>query len=291
MADNEAQDQGPGDETGQFPKHADYCIHILLEKAKGIKADGGTADPVFEIEALGATKYSAEKDDVGEVSEVVWNEHIFIEATGIDKRAAENGRITLKLFDKGLFKNDLVGLYEFDLSYIYLKEKHLLLHKWVALNNPGADNYAEICGYVKLSIQVTATGDESVQIKEDEAEREDPDILMSPSLRPVFYQVTIRLFQAQDLSPMDSGLLSKSKIDAYMRTNFKGKRLKTKALKLVQGGKPIDWNTEFLLPCQVPTVEPYINLRLMDEDNIADEMAGTIRLKVKDLLENEWMHG
>ena len=126
--------------------------------------------------------------------EVVWNEHIFIEAKSIDKRTAEDGRIAIKLFDKGLFKNDLVGMYEFDLSYIYLKDEHLLKHKWLALNNPGADNYAEIMGYVKVSIQVSATGDEQSQIKEDDAELEDPDILMSPSLKPVFYQVKIRLF-------------------------------------------------------------------------------------------------
>lgn len=57
---------------------------------------------------------------------------------------------------------------------------------------------------------------------------------------------------------MDQGVVSKSKIDAYIRTRFKKKLLKTKALKMVEGGKPIDWNTEFLLPCQIPPLEPYI---------------------------------
>jgi hypothetical protein len=78
-------------------------------------------------------------------------------------------------------------MFEFDLSFIYLKDKHLLLHKWLALNNPGAENFSEICGYVKVSISVSASGDEQVQINEDTAKVEDTDIMMSPSLNPTFY--------------------------------------------------------------------------------------------------------
>ena len=52
----------------------------------------------------------------------------------------------------------------------------------------------------------------------------------------------------------------------------------------------MDWNTEFLLPCQLPVLEPAINIRLMDEDMAQDEMAGSIVINTKDLLENEYMH-
>lgn len=114
---------------------------------------------------------------------------------------------------------------------------------------------------------------------------------MSPSLNPTFYQVTIRIFQGQDLPPMDAGMLmSKAKIDAYIRINFKNKILKTKICKFTKGGDPVDWNMEFLLPCQMPVLAPYINLRLMDEDVGSDEMAGTIQLATKDLIEKEYMH-
>ena len=45
--------------------NADYCVHIFLEKAKGIKTEDGHSDPVFDIECLGQSKYSEAKDDVG----------------------------------------------------------------------------------------------------------------------------------------------------------------------------------------------------------------------------------
>lgn len=164
------EDAAAGDETAQFPKNADYCIHVFIEKSKEIKTPpGDTVDPMFVIECLGLKEYSTAKDDIGGLAEIVWGEHIFIEPRGVDKRDAESGKITIKLMDKGLFKDALIGMFEFDLSFIYLKDKHVLFHKWLALNNPGADNFAEICGYVKVSISVAATGDEQVQITEDKA--------------------------------------------------------------------------------------------------------------------------
>jgi hypothetical protein len=76
---------------------------------------------------------------------------------------------------------------------------------------------------------------------------------------------------------MDAGMLmSKAKIDAYIRVNFKNKILKSPMKKYSEGDDPVDFNTEFLLPCQMPVLEPYINLRLMDEDMANDEMAGSI---------------
>lgn len=155
------------DETAQFPKNADYCIHIFLEKAKEIKTEPGkTVDPVFLIESMQLQQYSSAKEKIGGIGEVIWNEHIFLEPRDIEKRDAENGKISIKLMDKGLFKKEMIGMFEFDLSFIYLKDGHVLEHKWLALNNPGADNFAEIMGYVKVSIEVTATGDEQAQIKE-----------------------------------------------------------------------------------------------------------------------------
>ena len=46
---------------------------------------------------------------------------------------------------------------------------------------------------MKVSITVTCTGDESVQIEDDTSMAEDPDVMMSPSLNPKFYQLKIRI--------------------------------------------------------------------------------------------------
>jgi hypothetical protein len=84
---------------------------------------------------------------------------------------------------------------------------------------------------MKVSISVSCTGDEQVEIKEDDGE-EKTDVMMSPALNPAFYQLKIRIFAGADLPMMDAsmGFLGEEKIDAYMKCEFKGKKFKTKTL-------------------------------------------------------------
>lgn len=123
-------------------------------------------------------------------------EHIFLEPKNVKKETAEKGKIKLRLLDKGLFKNVLIGEFEFDVTKIYFRKDHALLHKWLALSDPYGDDYSKITGYLKVSISVTCTGDESIKIEEDDEAEEDTEILMPPSLNPIFYQLKIRLFSA-----------------------------------------------------------------------------------------------
>ena len=64
--------------------------------------------------------------------------------------------------DKGYFKDALIGAYEFDIAYIYFMKEHSLMHKWLALSNPNAENFNEVAGYLKISITIAAAGDEQV---------------------------------------------------------------------------------------------------------------------------------
>lgn len=181
-----AETGAPKEDKGEVceMKRGDYLIHVYIEKAKDIKVpDDGTVDPIFQIESLGQKVFSEAKDDIGGMGEVVWSEHIFIEAKDVEKKEAEEGTIKITLQDKGFFKNSVIGSYEFDLSFIYLMDNHVMLHKWLAFSNPETENYSEITGYCKVSINVTCTGDESVQIEDDDGP-EDPEILMPPSLNP-----------------------------------------------------------------------------------------------------------
>jgi hypothetical protein len=189
------KEEGPP-EVGEM-RRGDYMIHVFIEKAKEMKCpQDSTIDPLFEITCLGQKQYSSAKDDISNVSEVTWSEHLFLEPHNVGKKEAEDAKICIKLMDKGFMKNALVGQYEFDLSFIYFRESHLYLHKWIALSNPNGDNYSEITGYLKLSISVACTGDEQIQINEDDAIGGDDVVEMPPQIQPKFYQVKIRFFCA-----------------------------------------------------------------------------------------------
>jgi hypothetical protein len=72
----------------------------------------------------------------------------------------EAGKITIRILNKGFFKEDTIGIYEFDVAQIHLQEKHTLLHQWLALSNPEGTDFNEITAYIKLSISVIGPGDE-----------------------------------------------------------------------------------------------------------------------------------
>lgn len=55
------------------------------------------------------------------------------------------------------------------------------------MSDPSSDEYSKVTGYVKVSIAVTCTGDEPVEIKFDDAEDEKDDIMMPTQLNPSFY--------------------------------------------------------------------------------------------------------
>lgn len=166
-------------EVGEM-KRGDYMIHILLEKAKDMDGESDTIDPLIEISCLGEKKYSQVKKDIGRLGEVTYNEHIFMEPRNVEKKDAEEAQIVIRLMDKGFFKDTQIGMFEFNLSFIYFREDHMLLHQWIAFSNPNSENYQAITGYLKLSISVVAPGDEQVQMPEDDNENDEDDVMMPP---------------------------------------------------------------------------------------------------------------
>lgn len=155
----------------------------------------------------------------------------------------EAAKISIKLMDKGYFKDAIIGLYEFDIAYIYFMKEHSLMHTWLAMSNPSSDSFNEVSAYMKLSITIAATGDEQVQITEDNAPETGEEKILTPaSIRPEFYQVRFRFFRAEKLPSMDRNLFGGAgSIDAYILCNYMHKKLKTQVKKQKEGGS-IDWD-------------------------------------------------
>ena len=97
MTEQNSKEQEEEGGVGEM-KRGDYMVHIFLEKAKELKVpENDTVDPIFEISSLGQKVYSTAKNDIGGLGEVVWSEHVFIEASNIEKKTAEEGKITITL--------------------------------------------------------------------------------------------------------------------------------------------------------------------------------------------------
>ena len=88
MTDQKGKDEEEEGGVGEM-KRGDYMVHIYLEKAKELKVPANdTVDPIFEISCLGQKVYSTAKNDIGGLGETVWSEHVFIEASNIEKKTA-----------------------------------------------------------------------------------------------------------------------------------------------------------------------------------------------------------
>ena len=69
--------------------------------------------------------------------------------------------------EKSIFKDVLVGLFEFDFSYIYNMENRTMRHQWVGLNNPDGEDFSEVAAFMKLSASIHGPGDKPEELKED----------------------------------------------------------------------------------------------------------------------------
>lgn len=62
--------------------------------------------------------------------------------------------ISIKVMNKGIFRDEMVGMYEFDMTSIYFKDKHAIQHQWIAMFNPEGEDFSEITGNLRISIAV-----------------------------------------------------------------------------------------------------------------------------------------
>lgn len=188
LASRKKQEREEGFGTVGTMKRGDYLIHVFLQKAKDLLCPkNDTVNPMLEVNCMGKQAFSKTKNEIGSKSEITWNDHVFLEPLNVDRITAEKSKIYLKLVDKNFVRNKCIGEFDFDVSRIYFRKNHALLHKWIALSNPNEEDYSTITGYIKVSIAVTTVGDETIKLEEDRADQEDTEILMPPCLNPTFY--------------------------------------------------------------------------------------------------------
>lgn len=78
------------------------------------------------------------------------------------------------------------------------------------------------------------------------------------------------------------GGLREEKTDAYLCTTYKQKKLCTNVVKYTHN--PIEWNQEIWYPAQYPVIQDRIIVKLMDEDELVDEIIGSLHFDVTEII-------
>lgn len=94
----------------------------------------------------------------------------------------------MRVLNQGWLKNELVGLAQLDLSSIYFQKDHKMEHMWVGLENPDAEDFENMKGLMKISVNVTGPKDNAQRL--ESAVGPEPDkmkMFMSPSIKRTFH--------------------------------------------------------------------------------------------------------
>ena len=71
-----------------------------------------------------------------------------------DPEDAKAISIKVKVMNKGFFRNEMIGVFQFEMSAVYFSEDHKIEHVWLALQNPDGEDASQITGMLRVSASV-----------------------------------------------------------------------------------------------------------------------------------------
>ena len=131
-------------------------IKIWIDLIYEFSCYSDTISPLITVETCGEKKYTAAKDGIacGSTATSHWKEHLFFEPRNVHSSKIEMETISIKVMNKGMFRDEMIGCYEFDMTTVYFKENHAIQHQWIALFNPESEDFSEITANLKICISV-----------------------------------------------------------------------------------------------------------------------------------------
>ena len=264
-------------------KKGDYRVHVYIEQARSLipPADKDYSDPVFIVTTFGISKSTNAYSSIGAESITPIGEHIFIDGTNKTPTEIRAERICIQARDhKAILKDALLGLYEMDMTYLYLLPNHTMLHQWLILSNPECEDYSELKGYLKVSISVLHEDDKAIDLCQEEKGDRNETTMYPVHLKPKTMQIIVQVIKAEHLPVMDRG----GTLDAYCIVKFAGAESKTSIIVADKANMSAMWCEEVLLPCMIPCASSSVKVSLMDHDLIGkDELVGSIFLNFEQL--------
>ena len=122
----ETKESGP--KVGKL-KPGDYTVHILIQQVKDINMDSDrTTDVVISASCSGQTKYTETMTGVTATTEANFQEHLFLELKNQSTEQLETSKVLIKICEKGSFKDAIIGITEFDFSFVYFMNHHTMYH-------------------------------------------------------------------------------------------------------------------------------------------------------------------
>lgn len=82
--------------------------------------------------------------------------------------------------------------------------------------------------------------------------------------------------------------MKKAKTDAYVMTEFKKKKLKSSVQVMKEDDPRVEWNQEIWVPAQIPIISKRMVFKVMDQDDIKDEVVGSLLFDTQDIVDGKF---
>eukprot|EP01083_Nonionella_stella_P268466 907578_1 len=299
-------------DTAKIAAGGDFQVqlHIIEGRDLAGKDSGGTSDPVVTITIFDKKKSTKIKS---RTKNPRWDQVLYFELNGLEPDELSRGKALIEVFDADIIsRNDLIGTFEFDLSWIYYKKNHEIYNQWIALANmeeeeeEDADDESKedgidgIEGYLKLSITILGTGDEQyIHDEEEELAKEDKlesgMILISPGIEQTPHLLTIKIYEARYLTKTDDDtILDKmmkrtgaKNLDPFFYVEYAGVRLRSKKYLGISPKTQV----EFRIPIMEPVFSKNIVINVLDYDKLSrNDRIACLKLNYVELKKNYNMY-
>ena len=190
--------------------------------------------------------------------------------------------IDIRVLNRGFLKNELIGMATFALSTVYFKEKHKVEHRWIALENPDAEDFENMKGLLKISGSVLGPNDNAMRLESHYGpEPAIMKMLMSSNIKRTFTQLKISVIEVTDLPSY--GIYEDS-IEPYFKVHYGGGNpIRTDNFTKV--GQKIAINQTFMLPVQTPVIADRLIIEVFHKNSVlSDTKIGAIIVSAKQLL-------
>ena len=258
----------------------DYSVQVHIIEVRDLPAKdlSGTSDPVVFVEMFDQKQSTEVKD---QCLSAVFDDLFIFNQKDVDKDEMEDMQVRIAVMDAdGMSRNDLIGVYVCDLSWVYFRQNHELYRTWVGLvNDEEPEKYTGVQGYCKISIQVVGPKDKLVVHNEKEDKKKEKQleaqnagglsgpVIMPAALRPETMWLCCTVWRSEYMPAVD---VLTGGIDACFKIKFgdkKGTQTKTKSIKANARDKlNVDFTTQLWLPITTPTTTKVVKLILGDYD-------------------------
>ena len=171
----------------------DFLVQVHIIEGRDLKGKDGAPNPVATISIFDEKKSTKIKDST---NTPLWDQLLYFELKELEPDQLSLGKALIQVFDSkwslgsSIMAKELIGAFEFDLSWIYYREHHEIYNEWIPLMNyhgeDGEEGNDGIGGYLKMCITVLGPGDEQyTHDEEEEQAKESGMTLVSPGIEQV----------------------------------------------------------------------------------------------------------